>query len=179
MTNEQPTDFSEESVMTKIHYIRNQKVILDKDLAEMYNVTCKRLREQVRRNIKRFPSHFLLQLTENEANSMVPQNAAPSRKRFGGHLPYAFTEHGILMAANILKSERAIQVSLRLIEIFIKLREMLSAHKDILLRLEQLERKITGHGEDIQMIFSALKQLLTPPSPSRQRIGYRRKDEMD
>ena len=121
----------------------------------------------------------MLQLTENEAITMVPHFAAPSKKRFGGHLPYAFTEHGILMVANILKGERAIQVSLRLIEIFIKLREMLSAHKDILLRLEPLERKITGHGEDIQMIFSALKQLLSPPSPPRQRIGYRRKDEMN
>jgi phage regulator Rha-like protein len=118
--------------------------MLDKDLAELYGVQPKRLREQVKRNMERFPAHFMLQLTENEIDSMVSQNAAPSKQQLGGHLPYAFTEHGVLMLANVLRSKKAIQVSLRIIEIFVKMREMLSTHKDVLLKLEQLENKVTG-----------------------------------
>ena len=102
----------------------------------------------------------MFQLTAKEVEVMVSQNAIPSRQHLGGTLPYAFTEHGVLMLANILKSERAIKVSLRLIEIFVKIREMLMTHKDILLKLEQLEKKVTAHDENIQMIFEALKQLL-------------------
>ncbi len=169
---------SNDSIMTRIHYIRSQKVILDKDLADMYDVTPKRLREQVKRNPERFPPHFMFQLTESEALE-VPHFAAPSLKIFGGHMPYAFTEHGVLMAATILKSHTAVQVSLRLIEIFIQLREMLSQHKDILLRLEQLENKLTGHDQEIKLIFAALKELISQPPPPRRRIGYRRKEEND
>nr|WP_276502403.1 hypothetical protein [Terrimonas sp. H1YJ31] len=108
---------------------------------------------------------------------MVSQNAIPSRKHLGGYQPYAFTEHGVLMLANVLKSERAIQVSIRIIEIFVKIREMLLTHKDILLQLEKMEKKLTGHDEDIALIFKYLKQLLNPPQPSRPKIGFKRKEE--
>ena len=172
------TAMNDEHIVTKIHVLRNQKIILDKDLASLYGVTAKRLREQVRRNNDRFPENFMFQLTENEI-LMVPQNAAPSMKFFGGHLPYAFTEHGVLMAANVLKTTSAVQMSIRLIEIFIKLREMLAGHKEILLRLENLEMKLTGHDTDIRMILAAIKQLVAQPSQQRVRIGYRRKDEKD
>jgi phage regulator Rha-like protein len=168
---------ADEAVMNKIHYIRNHKVMLDKDLAELFGVNPRRLREQVKRNIQRFPKNFMFQLSENELDAMVSHFATPSRQYFGGSLPYAFTEHGVLMLANVLKSERAVAVSLRLIEIFVKMREILSANKDILIKLEQLEKKVTNHGEDIQMIFSALKQLLNPPTSRRQRIGFRRNNE--
>jgi len=97
----------------------------------------------------------------------------------GGYLPYAFTEHGVLMLANVLKSETAIRVSIKLIEIFVRIREMISANKDILLKLEQLEKKVTGHDEDMQVIFSAIKQLLHPPAKPRTRIGFRRPGEKD
>jgi phage regulator Rha-like protein len=166
----------EEVVINKIYYIRKQKVMLDRDLAELYGVKAIRLREQVKRNMERFPNHFMFRLTAKEADVMVSQNAIPSKQHLGGTLPYAFTEHGVLMLANVLKSERAIEVSLRLIEIFVKLREMLLTHKDILLKLEQLEKKIAAHDENIQMIFEALKQLLNPPQETRTRIGFKHYD---
>ncbi len=134
----------DELVMNKIYLIRGQKVMLDRDLAELYNIKTIRLREQVKRNITRFPENFMFQLSEKEVNTMVSQNAIPSRKHLGGYLPYAFTEHGVLMLANVLRSERAIQVSIRIIEIFVKIRETLLAHKDILLQLEKIEKKLSG-----------------------------------
>lgn len=163
--------------MNKIYYIRNQKAMLDRDLAELYGVQSIRLREQVKRNIARFPEHFMFQLTEQEVEMMVSQNAIPSKKHLGGSLPYVFGEHGVLMLANVLKSETAISVSLRLIEIFVKMREMLSAHKDILSKLEQLEQKTTAHDKDLQMIFAAVRKLLNPPNPPRERIGFKRVSE--
>jgi hypothetical protein len=168
---------ADEVIMSKIYYIRNQKVMLDKDLATLYGVKPIRLREQVKRNTDRFPANFMFQLTKAEAAALVSQNAIPSSQHLGGYLPYVFTEHGVLMLANVLKSETAIAVSLRLIEIFVKMREMLSAHKDILLKLEQLERKIITHDEDLSMIFSALKQLINPPQEPRPQIGFRRQNE--
>jgi phage regulator Rha-like protein len=168
---------TDEIVLSKIFYLRDHKVMLDKDLAELYGVQPKRLREQVKRNMERFPAHFMLQLTENEIDSMVSQNAAPSKQQLGGHLPYAFTEHGVLMLANVLRSKKAIQVSLRIIEIFVKMREMLSTHKDVLLKLEQLENKVTGHDADVRVIFQCLKQLLDPPREPRPRVGFRRAGE--
>ena len=143
----------DEVVMNKIYLIRGQKVMLDKDLAELYDIKPIRLREQVKRNNSRFPENFMFQLSEKEVNTMVSQNAIPSRKHLGGYLPYAFTEHGVLMLANVLRSERAIQVSIRIIEIFVKIRETLLAHKDILLQLEKVEKKLAGHDEDITLIF--------------------------
>jgi len=110
---------------------------------------------------------------------MVSQNAIPSRQSLGGSLPYMFTEHGVLMLANVLKSMQAIEVSLRLVEIFVKMREILAGNKDIQLKLEQLEKRITGHEHEIQLIFSALKQLIEPPHSRKQRIGFRRSNESD
>jgi len=167
----------DELVMNKIYLIRGQKVMLDKDLAELYDIKPIRLREQVKRNNSRFPENFMFQLSEKEVNTMVSQNAIPSRKHLGGYLPYAFTEHGVLMLANVLRSERAIQVSIRIIEIFVKIQETLLAHKDILLQLEKIEKKLAGHDEDITLIFGYLKQLLNPPQPPRRKIGFKRKDE--
>ena len=169
----------DELVMNKIYLIREQKVMLDRDLAELYDIKPIRLREQVKRNISRFPENFMFQLNEKEVNAMVSQNAIPSRKHLGGYLPYAFTEHGVLMLANVLRSERAIQVSIRIIEIFVKIREMLLTHKDILLQLEKMEKKLTGHDEDIALIFEYLKKLLNPPQTPRNKVGFRRKDEKE
>ncbi len=169
----------DELVMNKIYLIRGQKVMLDRDLAVLYGIQPIRLREQVKRNINRFPENFMFQLSEKEADLMVSQNAIPSRKHLGGSLPYVFTEHGVLMLANILKSERAMLVSIRVIEIFVKMRELLLTHKDILLQLEKMEKKLTGHDEDIALIFQYLKQLLNPPQPPRNKVGFRRKDEKD
>jgi hypothetical protein len=166
----------EEVIINKIYRIREQKVMLDRDLAELYGLKTIRLREQVKRNQVRFPQNFMFQLSEKEADSMVSQNAIPSRQHLGGSLPYVFTEHGVLMLANVLKSDQAIQMSIRIIEIFVKLRELLLTHKDILLKLEQMEKQVTENSKDIQLIFKALKQLLNPETLPRKAIGYKKKE---
>ena len=164
---------ADEIVMNKIYYICKQKVMLDRDLAELYGVQAIRLREQVKRNIKRFPANFMFQLTEPEVALMVSQNAIPSNKQLGGYFQYAFTEQGVLMLAAVLKSDKALNVSIRLIEIFVKMREMLSTNKDILLKMQKLEKKLTAHDGDIHVIFEALKLLLNPPQQPRQIIGFK------
>jgi hypothetical protein len=169
----------DEVVMNKIYLIRGQKVMLDRDLSELYGVKAIRLREQVKRNQERFPENFMFQLTEKEVEKMVSQNAIPSKQHLGGSLPYAFTEHGVLMLANVLKSEQAITMSIRIIEIFVKLRETLLMHKDVLLKLEQLEKRVVNHDHDIKLIFRYLKELLNPKTESMRKVGFKRKDEKD
>ena len=169
---------SDEVVMNKIYLIRNQKVMLDKDLAELYDVKSIRLREQVKRNPGRFPENFMFQLTENEVDTMVSQNAIPSKKYLGGHLPYVFTEHGVLMLANVLRSERAIKVSIRIIEIFIRTRELIEVNKEILKKVEQLEKKDSEQDEKIILIFEYIKQLEQTRQEEldfkkRKKIGYK------
>lgn len=175
MSKEKKLVVPDEVVMNKIYLIRNHKVMLDRDLAELYGVKAIRLREQVKRNQERFPDNFMFQLTEKEVENMVSQNAIPSKKHLGGYLPYAFTEHGVLMLANVLKSEQAITMSIRIIEIFVKLREALLTHKDILLKIEQLERKTAQYDGDIKIIFKYLRELLDPPSEPRPKIGFKQK----
>ncbi len=160
-------------VMSKIFQIRNCKVMVDRDLAELYGVKAIRLREQVKRNRQRFPENFMFQLTEEETEVMVSQNAIPSRQHLGGFLPYVFTEHGVLMLANVLKSEQAITMSIRIIEIFVRLRQVLLTHKDILLKLEKLERKVVQYDGDIKLIFEYLKELLNPSNEPLRKIGFR------
>jgi phage regulator Rha-like protein len=116
----------------------------------------------------------MFQLKPPEVEDMVSQNAIPSKKHLGGTLPYAFTEHGVLMLANVLKSERALQTSIKLIEIFVKMREILSTHKDILMELQKIEKKLTGHDEDIQLIFAYIKQILNEPQKRTIIKGFRK-----
>jgi len=160
-------------ITEKIRFIRGQKVMLDRDLAELYGVEVKRLKEQVRRNIGRFPEAFMFELTLEEDHALRSQNATLKQGEHGKYAPFAFTEHGILMAANVLKSELAITVSIRIIDLFVRMREVLMAHKEILLRLEQLEGQVDGNRNDIQVIFHHLKKLLTEPADPRTRIGYK------
>lgn len=141
---------SEELISSKIYLIRGQKVMLDRDLAEMYGVETRRLNEQVKRNIKRFPERYTYKLEEKEVEFMVSQNAIPSKQILGGALPNVFTEHGVLMLANVLKSEKAIEVSVKIIDVFIRLREMIVNHKDILIKLEQIDKKIINLGLDVK-----------------------------
>ena len=162
---------SDDRIISKILYIRSQKVMLDEDLAKLYNVETKRLNEQVKRNIDRFPKDFMFQLTPKEFANLKSQIATSS---WGGKrkLPLAFTEHGILMLSGILNSKVAIKVNVRIIRIFIKMREMMLTHKDILLKLEILEKDVTNNTKDIQVIFQYVKQLLNPPAPPRRKIGF-------
>ena len=177
MSKEKSIVIPDEVVMNKIYLIRNHKVMLDRDLAELYGVKAIRLREQVKRNQQRFPENFMFQLTEKEVENMVSQNAIPSKQHLGGYLPYAFTEHGVLMLANVLKSEQAITMSIRIIEIFVKLREVLLTHKDILLKLEQLEKRAVRQDGDIKLIFKYLRELLNPKTEPMRKIGFKIKDE--
>ncbi|MBL7789066.1 MAG: ORF6N domain-containing protein [Chitinophagales bacterium] len=130
------------------------------------------LKQQVRRNSMKFPEHFMFELTENEIDNMVSQNVIPSKQVLGGALPFAFTEHGVLMLANVLKSERAIAMSIKLIEVFVKLREVVNSQKNILLKLEQLENKTLKNNKDIKVLFEAVKQLIQEPTKERTKIGY-------
>lgn len=165
----------DEILMNKIYVIRHQKVMLDKDLAELYGVKAIRLREQVKRNKERFPENFMIQLTEQEVDSMVSQNAIPSKQSLGGTFPYAFTEHGILMLSNVLKNEKAIQMSIRIIEVFVKLRETLLLHKDISLLVEQIEKRVGKQDQRIDTLFNYLNKFLEKETQPRTEIGFKRK----
>jgi phage regulator Rha-like protein len=163
---------SHEAVENRIFYIRGKRVILDKDLASLYGVPTKRLNEQVRRNIKRFPSDFMFQLTITEAQISRSQFATSS---WGGrrYLPYAFTEQGIAMLSSVLNSERAIQVNIAIMRAFVKLRQILATHTELAYKLKELEHKIEKHDAEIQAIFEAIRQLMEPPPEKpKPRIGF-------
>ena len=163
-----------ELIERKIYFLRSQNVMLDKDLAELYNVQPIRLREQVKRNIKRFPKDFMFQLDKGEIDFMVSQNAIPSRKHLGGHRPYVFTEQGVAMLSGVLNSGRAIQVNIAIMRAFVRLKAIISTHKDIAYKLSQLERKTEKHDEEIQAIFKVIRQLMAPPEVPKRRIGFHR-----
>ncbi|SFP81423.1 ORF6N domain-containing protein [Parafilimonas terrae] len=163
---------TDEVVMNKIYLIRGQKVMLDRDLAEMYGVETRILNQAVKRNRERFPKDFMFQLNNKESENLKSQIVISS---WGGSrkLPFAFTEQGVAMLSSVLNSAVAIQVNIRIIRIFTKMREMLLTNKDILLKLEKLEKDVTTSKQDIANIFEALKQLLTPPAEKRIRIGFK------
>jgi hypothetical protein len=148
----------DEVVMNKIYFIRGQKVMLDSDLSELYGVETKRLNEQVRRNPDRFPDDFMFQLTKEEFENLKSQIAASS---WGGRrtLPFAFSEHGVLMLSSVLNSEQAIKVNIQIMRIYSRIRQMLLTHKDILQSLDGIERKLAEHDNQILVIFEYLKQL--------------------
>jgi hypothetical protein len=160
-----------ELIENKIYFIRGQKVMLDDDLAQLYSVSTKRLNEQVRRNIGRFPEDFMFQLSREEAENLRSQIATSS---YGGrrYLPFAFTEHGILMLSSVLNSKRAIDVNIQIMRIFVKIREILSAHKDLAHKLDQLEQKVGSHDVDIRQIFNAIRQIMKPTKEKSKKIGF-------
>jgi hypothetical protein len=169
---------TEEAIASKILLIRAQKVMLDSDLAELYGVETKRLNEQVRRNIERFPEDFMFELTPQEWDNLKSQNATSS-STWGGrrNSPFAFTEHGVLMLSSVLSSHQAIAVNIHIIRVFIKMRELLSTHKDVLIKIDQVEKRIGGHDEEIRLILKYLKELLNPQTEPMRRVGFKRKNE--
>ena len=162
----------DEVIISKIYFIRGQKVMLDRDLAAMYNVTTGNLNKAVKRNLKRFPEDFMFQVTTEEFKNLIFQNGISS---WGGtrKMPSAFTEQGVSMLSSVLNSDTAIDVNIRIIRIFAKLREMLLTHKDILLKLEQMEKQVIANSDDIKNIFVALRELLNPPLEPRPPIGFK------
>lgn len=172
--NETELHIPEEVIASKIVNLRDLKVMLDSDLAELYQVETKRLNEQVKRNEKRFPTDFMFQLTEDEWDNLKSQNATT---RWGGRrtLPYAFTEHGVLMLSSVLNSDRAIAVNIKVIRVYNKLKEILLTHKDLLLKMEELENKIAGQDDKIIQVFNYLKQFIQQQEKPRPQIGFKSK----
>ena len=170
-----------EVIAAKIFVIRGKKVMLDRDLAKLYGAAAKRLNEQVKRNSRRFPEDFMFQLSWEERESLRSQiatlnNAKTKASRRGKHikyLPYVFTEQGVAMLSSVLNSERAIQVNILIMRAFTKLREILLTHKDLAIKLDNLEKKYADHDEKIKDIFEAIRQLLQPPPIEKKRkIGF-------
>lgn len=159
-----------ELIEKKILLIRGEKVMLDSDLAVLYGVVTKRLNEQVRRNLRRFPEDFMFQLTSEEAESLRSHFATSKR---GGrrYLPYAFTEQGVAMLSSVLNSKRAIEVNILIMRAFVKLREMLATHKDLAKKLEEMEKK---YDAQFKAVFDAIRELMKPPEPKRRQIGFHR-----
>ena len=160
-----------ERIEKRIFASRGQRVMLDTDLAELYRVTTKRLNEQVRRNIKRFPSDFMFQLTMEEDESLRSQIATlkGGRGQHRKYLPYVFTEQGVAMLSSVLNSDRAVQVNIEIMRAFVRLREMMSTHKDLARKLETLEKK---YDAQFRVVFDAIRQLMTPPEPKKKKIGF-------
>jgi hypothetical protein len=169
---------SEETISNKIYFIRNQKVMLDSDLASLYEVETKRLNEQVKRNLSRFPSDFMFQLTEIEYNSSRSQIATLKNGRGSNlkYLPFAFTEHGILMLSSVLKSDKAIQTNIQIMRIFTKVRQMLLDTTEIKVDILQIQKKLENHDKNIELVFSYLDELTEKKENENERvkIGYKK-----
>jgi len=171
----------DELIINKILNIRGFKVMIDSDLAELYGVTTKRLNEQVKRNFKRFPPDFMFQLTGQEKSDVVANCDPLKRIRFSPNLPFAFTEHGAVMLASVLNSDRAIQVNIEIIRVFNRMRQLLETNKEILRKLEKLQQKDIKQDQQILLIFEYLKQLEQArqqqvDQSSRKRIGFKPDD---
>jgi hypothetical protein len=171
----------DEVVISKIYHLRKQKVMLDSDLAELYGVETKALKRAVRRNLDIFPEHFMFELSKEEHESLRYQIGTSNEGRGGTrYLPMVFTEHGIIHAAHILRSPRARQMSVRITEIFIKMREVFQTHQDLFLQMEQIRTKVIGQEEQINLIFEYLKQFEQAKQQeleyqNREKIGFKTK----
>lgn len=161
-----------EPIESKILLIRGQKVMIDRDLAELYGVPTKVLNQAVKRNIERFPSDFMFLLTKDEKNELVTNCDRLSPLKYSSALPRAFTEHGAVMLASLLNSPAAIKTSILVVRAFIHLREILSTHYELAQKLKELESKIKTHDKQITVILEAVNQLLTPPEKPKKKIGF-------
>jgi hypothetical protein len=165
----------DEIILNQIYFIRGQKVMFDKDLAKLYGVETKRLNEQVRRNSSRFPAHFMFQLTDYENEALRSQIATLKPGEHSKYNPFVFTEHGVLMLSNVLKSESAIAVSIRIIDVFVKLRQAIFDNSDLRLMYEELKKKTDNNTKNIELVFQYLDELLEKkenPEP-RKVIGFK------
>jgi hypothetical protein len=169
---------AEQKILNRIYVVRGVKIMLDKDLAELYNVETRVLNQSIKRKANRFPKDFMFQLTEKEFKNLISQNVTSS---WGGtrKMPFGFTEQGVAMLSSVLNSDIAIEVNVRIIRVFTALREYALTHKDILLQLAKLEKEVKGNSKDIENIFMVLKELLEKQQkqiPPRKRIGFKPDD---
>jgi hypothetical protein len=174
----QPVVAPTDKIERAISLIRGQKVILDADLAELYGVTTKVFNQAIKRNKKRFPSDFIFRLTKEEKREVVTNCDHLGKLKFSPTLPAAFTEHGAIMAATILSTERAIKVSVYVVRAFVKLREILGTQKDFAHKLEDLEERLVEHDEKFSIVFEAIRELMQPVAvPPKRRIGFSSPEE--
>jgi len=166
---------SEETIVEKIYIIRGQKVMLDRDLAEMYGVEVRVLNQAVKRNSIRFPEDFMFQLTKEEFKSLISQIVISNKKGRGGtrKLPYAFTEQGVAMLSSVLNSETAIQVNIQIIRLFTKMKQLILDNKDLWMKIEKIEQHLLKNDEEIKTIFAYLKKLLIQENKPRNPIGFK------
>ena len=159
----------EDAITEQIYLIRGRKVMLDTDLAKLYEVKTYRLNEAVKRNIRRFPEDFMFRLTEDEKAEVIANCDHLKSLKFSHQLPYAFTEQGVAMLSSVLNSERAIQVNIQIMRAFTKIREMLQTHKELWRKIEEMEKK---YDQQFRVVFKALKELLEPPVKPKPKIGF-------
>jgi ORF6N domain len=167
---------TETAIESKIYLIRGQKVMMDSDLAEMYSVETKALKQAVKRNMDKFPDDFMFELTVKEAEDFSRSHFVTLKRGQNiKYLPFAFTEHGVLMLSSVLRSKQANEVNIRIMRVYNKMKELLMLNKDILLKLEKLERSSDKHDKDIQIIFSYIKKLIEQPVKEKtSRIGFKK-----
>lgn len=157
----------------RILMIRGDKVIIDADLAEFYGVPTRRLNEQVKRNKERFPEDFMFQLNADEKSEVIAKCDHLEKLKFSKALPFAFTEHGAIMAASVLNSPQASEISIFIVRAFVKLRQAITGYKDLTRKISQIEKHLSGHDEQIHAIIKTIKQLIQPtPVPKKRRIGF-------
>jgi hypothetical protein len=174
---ESPVPISGEEIEHAILLIRGQKVMLDRDLARLYDVETKALNRAVQRNLDRFPADFMFQLSAEESDSLRFQFGTLKRGQHSKYLPFVFTQEGVAMLSGVLRSPRAVQVNVAIMRAFVRLRETLSLHKELAHKLADLERKIENHDENIRSLFDAIRQLMTPPETPRREIGFHVKED--
>jgi phage regulator Rha-like protein len=166
-----------ESIVSKIVLVRGEKVIIDHDLAELYDVETKQLKRAVRRNITRFPEDFMFQLTKEEYRSLRSQFGTLKRGTHSKYPPMAFTEQGVAMLSSVLNSDRAIEVNIAIMRAFVQLRKTLDSHSELARKLADLEMRFESHDEQIQAIFEAIRQLMAPPDKKVKKIGFTVKEK--
>ncbi|NQU16922.1 MAG: ORF6N domain-containing protein [Candidatus Saganbacteria bacterium] len=162
-----------ERIENKIFVIRKHKIMIDRDLAELYQVSTKALNQAVKRNKNRFPKEFMFRLAKEEKNELVTNCDRLAMLKHSSVLPYVFTEHGVAMLSSVLNSKRAIKINILIMKTFIKLRELISSHKDILQKIDSLEKKYDGQ---FRLVFDAIRNLMLPPEKSKRKIGFLRGD---
>ena len=161
-----------ETIVRKILFLRGEKVLLDRDLAELYGVTTKALNQAVKRNQKRFPSDFMFPLTKEERDQLVTNCDRFRKLKHSVVLPHAFTEQGVAMLSSVLNSDRAIEVNVAIMRAFVQLRMMIGSHEELARKLAELEARLSEHDEQIQAIFEAIRQLMAPPERPPRKIGF-------
>ena len=174
---ESAVPISSEELEHVILLVRGQKVMLDRDLARLYDVETKALNRAVKRNLDRFPADFMFQLSEDEYDSLRFQFGTLKRGQHSKYLPFVFTQEGVAMLSGVLRSPRAVQVNVAIMRAFVRLRETLSLHKELAHKLADLDRKIENHDENIRSLFDAIRQLMTPPETPRREIGFHVKED--